>query len=59
MSAEYSRAILRVSIAQWCQGLGWQSVHASVLELMTDVLERYILQMSTNIHNYAEQCKYS
>ena len=57
MSTDYCRAVLRVAIAQWCQNMGWQAVQATPLEMLTDVLERYIIQMGRITHNYSEQCK--
>lgn len=58
MSEEYSRAVLRIAIAQICQHLGWNSIHNTPLELLTDVMERYILLVARTTHRYSEQCKY-
>ena len=58
MCTEYSRAVLRVAIAQWCQNLGWQAVQSTPLEMLTDILERHILQMGRTVHNYSEKCEY-
>lgn len=56
---EYSRSVLRVSVAQICQNLGWNATQTSPLELMTDVLERYLEEIAKISHRYSEQCKYS
>ena len=58
MAQEYSRSLLRVAIAQICQNLGWNSIHSTPLELLTDVLERYLFQLGKVTHRYAEQCMY-
>ncbi|XP_052284872.1 transcription initiation factor TFIID subunit 3-like isoform X1 [Dreissena polymorpha] len=55
MSEEYSRAALQICMAQICQHLGWNSIHSTPLELLTDVLERYLLQVAKTTHRYAEQ----
>lgn len=55
MASEYCRQILRVVVAQLCQHLGWHSTHATPLEVLTDVLERYILDVSRTTHQYAER----
>lgn len=55
MSAKYSRDILRVVVAQLCQTIGWHAVHSTPLELITDVLQKYITELGENSHRYAEQ----
>ena len=57
MATEYCRAALRIAIAQWCQNLGWQAVQSTPLEMLTDILERHIIQMGRITHNYSEQCE--
>ncbi|KAK7102595.1 transcription initiation factor TFIID subunit 3-like [Littorina saxatilis] len=52
---EYSRSVLRVSVAQICQNLGWNATQTSPLELMTDVLERYLEEIAKISHRYSEQ----
>lgn len=54
MSQDYSRACLRIAVAQICQHLGWNSIHNTPLELLTDVLERYLLQLGKTTHRYSE-----
>ncbi|KAK7490611.1 hypothetical protein BaRGS_00018214 [Batillaria attramentaria] len=57
MSSEkdYCRSILRVSVAQICQNLGWNATQSSTLELLTDVLERYLQEVGKVSHRYCEQ----
>ncbi|XP_053437101.1 transcription initiation factor TFIID subunit 3-like [Nycticebus coucang] len=54
MSENYSRSLLRVSVAQICQALGWDSVQLSACELLTDVLERYLQQLARGCHRASE-----
>lgn len=55
MAAEYSHQVLKVCVAQICQNLGWNSTQSTPLELLTDVLERYLLEVGKVTHRYAEQ----
>ena len=52
---EYSRSLLRVVVAQVCQTLGWNGIQSTPLELLTDILERYLLEIGRTSHRYSEQ----
>ncbi|OBS78136.1 hypothetical protein A6R68_19479 [Neotoma lepida] len=54
MCESYSRSLLRVSVAQICQALGWDSVQLSACHLLTDVLQRYLQQLGRGCHRYSE-----
>ncbi|XP_072761932.1 uncharacterized protein Taf3 isoform X2 [Anoplolepis gracilipes] len=54
MSAEYSRSILKVVVAQICQMIGWHSINSTPLEFMVDLMQEYILRVSKLTHQYAE-----
>ncbi|XP_030828974.1 transcription initiation factor TFIID subunit 3 [Strongylocentrotus purpuratus] len=55
MADGFCQALLRISMAQICQELGWHSIHSTPCDLLTDVLQRYIQQLATVSHCYAEQ----
>ena len=55
MASEFSRKVLRVAIAQMCQSLGWNGIQSTPMELMTDLLERYLLEIGRSTHRYCEQ----
>ncbi|KAK6177116.1 hypothetical protein SNE40_015283 [Patella caerulea] len=55
MATEYSRSVLKIAVAQICQNLGWNSTQVTPLELLTDVMERYILELGNIAHRYSEQ----
>ncbi|XP_062578249.1 transcription initiation factor TFIID subunit 3-like, partial [Saccostrea cucullata] len=55
MSEQYCRSILRIALAQICQNVGWNSAQSTPLELLTDVLGRYMLQLAKVTHRYSEQ----
>ncbi|XP_067325423.1 transcription initiation factor TFIID subunit 3 isoform X2 [Anolis sagrei] len=54
MSESYSRWLLRVSVAQVCQALGWDSVQLSACDLLTDVLQRYLHALGRGCRRYCE-----
>ncbi|NXO52705.1 TAF3 factor, partial [Aramus guarauna] len=54
MCETYSRWLLRVSVAQICQALGWDSVQVSACDLLTDVLQRYLQGLGRGCHRYCE-----
>ncbi|XP_072097019.1 transcription initiation factor TFIID subunit 3 [Mobula birostris] len=54
MCESYGRALLRVAVAQICQALGWDSVQLTACDILTDVLNRYMEQLSHGCHRYSE-----
>ncbi|KAL4659320.1 transcription initiation factor TFIID subunit 3-like [Arapaima gigas] len=54
MCESYARSLLRVSVAQICQALGWDAVQLSACELLSDVLQRYLQQLARCCHRYSE-----
>ncbi|XP_024082055.1 transcription initiation factor TFIID subunit 3 [Cimex lectularius] len=53
MSEEFGRHILRKCIAQICQVIGWNSIHSTPLEILTDLLQQYIQGIARLSNNYA------
>ncbi|XP_035498975.2 transcription initiation factor TFIID subunit 3 [Scophthalmus maximus] len=54
MCESYARSLLRVSVAQICQALGWDAVQLTACDLLSDVLHRYIQQLAKVCHRYTE-----
>lgn len=54
MCESYARSLLRVSVAQICQALGWDAVQLTACDLLSDVLHRYIQQLARVCHRYSE-----
>ncbi|XP_026882630.2 transcription initiation factor TFIID subunit 3 [Electrophorus electricus] len=54
MCESYARSLLRVSVAQMCQALGWDAVQLAACDLLSDVLERYLQQLARGCHRYSE-----
>jgi len=59
MSDKYSRDLLKVSIGKILQVIGWHSINSSPLEILTDLLEKYLKELSTTVNLYANECKFS
>lgn len=57
MANTYSRDILKIVVAQICQTIGWHTICTTPLEVLTDVLRRFIHELGTSAHRYGEQCK--
>ncbi|XP_071960075.1 uncharacterized protein [Antedon mediterranea] len=55
MAEVFSRGLLKIAVAQICQGLGWHAVQTTPCEVLTDVVERYIRQLAEYTHRYSEQ----
>ncbi|XP_039272058.2 uncharacterized protein LOC120346397 [Styela clava] len=56
MAEKYSRSVLRVVIAQLSQAVGFDSIQSSSLDILTNVLEQYLLVLSKSVHDFSEQC---
>lgn len=54
----YTHQVLRVVVGQICQTIGWQSVTATSLEILVDILDRYIREICKMTHDYAEHCMF-
>lgn len=58
MKQNYSTHLLKAVAAQICQTIGWQSVTQSSLEILVDILDRYLKEICKTTHDYAELCEY-
>jgi transcription initiation factor TFIID subunit 3 len=50
----YARNVLRISIAQMLQTIGFQSAQSTALDILVEILERYIILISKSSHEYSE-----
>ena len=51
---DYSRHLVKVGVAQMLQTVGFQSVQSTALDILVEVMERYIFLVSKSSHDYAE-----
>ncbi|XP_049805860.1 transcription initiation factor TFIID subunit 3 isoform X1 [Schistocerca nitens] len=54
MCDEFSRKALKVAVALICQTIGWNSIMSTPLEIMIDLLQRYLVELGRVTHRYAE-----
>lgn len=58
MSEQYTREHLKISIVKILQTLGWNTINTSPLEILTDILSNYMVQITKSTNSYANECKY-
>lgn len=54
----YCKDVLKVVVAQICSTMGWHRIQTTPMEVMVDILSRYLRQMATRTNRYAEHCKF-
>jgi transcription initiation factor TFIID subunit 3 len=57
MAETFSRNALKMVVAQICQTIGWHAIQSTPLDIMIDLLQRYITEVGKLTHRYTEQCK--
>ena len=59
MSQKYRRQVLRAVVGHCGNTIGWNGIQSSSLDLLADVMERYIVEIGRHTHRYCEQCEFS
>lgn len=54
MSERYTHQLLKVVVAQVCQTIGWHSIQSTPLELLIDILDQYLRDITRLTHRYSE-----
>jgi len=57
MAETFSRNALKMVVAQICQTIIWHAIHSTPLDIMIDMLQRYLTEVGKLMHRYSEQCK--
>lgn len=57
MAAQYTREHLKVCVAKTCLTIGWHTSMTTPIEILTDILQNYLFQLSKATHEYANGCK--
>ncbi|KAF8792217.1 Transcription initiation factor TFIID subunit like protein [Argiope bruennichi] len=52
---EIAKQALKVVVAQICQNIGWHAVQSSPMDILVDVLQRYVLEIAKSVHGYSTQ----
>jgi hypothetical protein len=54
MSADCARNMLKIAIAQIVQSFGYQSAQSITLDILNEILEKYILLICKSCREFAE-----
>ncbi|XP_052863387.1 transcription initiation factor TFIID subunit 3-like [Anopheles cruzii] len=54
MSNAHALHVLKVAVAQICQTIGWHSAHSTTMELLVDVTQHFLREISRIMHRYTE-----
>lgn len=57
-SLPYIQQLSKVIVAQITQTIGWNSIQTTPLELLTDILHKYLEEITRQTQRYTELCKY-
>lgn len=55
MTSQYSRDHCKIALAKVLQTIGWHSINSTPLEVLTDILARYIQQISKVANEYSNE----
>ena len=54
MAESYSRHISKIVVGQLAESAGFHAVHESAVDVLADLMLRYIAQLGSASHSYAE-----
>lgn len=54
MADDYARSVARVASAQLSELAGYESVQESAVEVLSELMIKYITELATRSHDYAE-----
>lgn len=54
MSEDFTRALARVAVGQLAENAGYESVQESAVDVLSELMIKYITELSTTAHGYAE-----
>lgn len=57
-SLPYIQQLSKVIVAQITQTIGWNSIQTTPLELLTDILHKYLEELTRQTQRYTELCKW-
>lgn len=56
-SLPYVQQLSKVIVAQITQTIGWNSIQTTPLELLTDILHKYLEELTRQTQRYTELCE--
>lgn len=57
MASSFAKDALKICVAQICQNIGWHAVQTCPMDILVDVLQRYIFEIAKSVHQYS--CQYN
>lgn len=56
MSGDYAKSMAKVAVGKILLTLGWHSIQSTPLDVLTEILTSYIVQMGHLTEEYANHC---
>ena len=53
----FAQDILKVVVGHCSNNIGWHGIQSSSLDLLTEVLQKYMAEIGKSVHRYSEQCE--
>ena len=53
----FRREVLKYTVADLCRRAGWESVTCRVMDVLVELLEKYMLKLSTTAKAFSELCE--
>lgn len=50
----YARTLLKLSVSQMLQTIGFQTAQSTAMDILVEILERYIYLVSKTTHDFSE-----
>lgn len=57
MSTRYSKELTRIVVAQICQTIGYHSAQSASLEVLQDILEKFLKEFTRDLRRQVEHCE--
>ena len=54
MADAFAKKVMRDAVGALCKDIGWDGTATTAVDILSDVLRRYLLQLAKASHNYAE-----
>lgn len=55
--SQFTNDILKTSVGQICQTIGFHGIYSMPLDVLTDLLHRYMTEVCRLTHRYTEHCE--
>lgn len=59
MASKFHEDVLKIVVGQICQNIGFHGIFSSSVDVLVDLLHRYLRDIAVTTHRYTEHCKYN